>query len=146
MNWFLGARPLKAHGAGGRTSAGYGDTRDHVHVTFTYPGSVQALLAGSTLASPGFRSVYEQFHGSKGTIETSENYWKLFRAGKPEIDERSPRNITIDSLAAFVRRVAENTPENTGARGVESTLSAILGRMAMDRGREVTWQEMLASE
>lgn len=146
MNWFIGARPLKAHGAGGRTRPGYGDTRDHVQVTFTYPDRVQGMLAGTTLASPGFRSVFEQFHGSKGTIETSENYWKLIRGGKPEIDERSPRNITVDSLAAFVRRIAENTPENTGVRSVESTLTAIMGRLAMDRGREVTWEETLASE
>jgi predicted dehydrogenase len=146
LNWFIGARPLKAHGSGGRTAAGYGDTRDHVHVTFSYPENVQALLAGTTLASPGFRAVYEQFHGPQGTIETSENYWKRIRGGKAEVEERSPRNITIDSIAAFVRRVAENTPENTGARAVESTLTAILGRMAMDSGREVTWQEMMASE
>jgi hypothetical protein len=39
-------------------------------VTFTYPDRVQGVLAGTTLASPGFRSVFEQFHGSKGTIET----------------------------------------------------------------------------
>ena len=146
MNWFVGTRPIKAHGAGGRTRAGYGDTRDHVQVTFTYPDRVQGVLAGTTLASPGFRSVIEQFHGPNGTIETSENYWKLIRGGKLEVDERSPRNITVDSLSAFVRRVAENTPENTGVRGVESTLTAIMGRLAMDRGREVTWEETLASE
>ncbi len=145
MNWFMGARPLKAIGTGGRTRPGYGDNRDHVQVTFTYPDRVQALLAGATLASPGFRSVFEQFHGPAGTIETSENYWKLIRGGKAEIDERAPRNPSVDSLAAFVRRVAQNTPENTGVRGVESTLTAILGRFAMDRGREVTWEEMLAS-
>lgn len=146
MNWFIGARPLKALGAGGRTRPGYGDNRDHGQVTFTYPDRVQGVLAGTTLASPGFRNVFEQFHGSKGTIETSENYWKLIRGGKPEIDEPSPRDITVDSLAAFVRRVAEKIPENTGASGVESTLTAIMGRLAMDRAREVTWEETLASE
>jgi predicted dehydrogenase len=145
MNWFVGGRPLKAHGTGGRTGTGYGDMRDHVHVTYTYPGQVQGLLVGSTLASPGFRDVREQFHGAAATIETSENYWKLIQNGKASVDEKSPRNISIDSMTAFVARVAEGKPENTGPSGVESTLTAILGRMAMDRGREVTWEEMMAS-
>ena len=145
MNWFMGARPSKAHGAGGRTRTGYGDMRDHVHVTYTYPDNVRGLLVGATIAAPGFRAVFEQFHGDSGVIETSENYWKLLRGLKQEEGEKSPRSIALDSVSAFASRVAENRPENVAARGVESTLTAILGRMAMDRGREVTWEEMMAS-
>lgn len=145
MNWFVGSRPSKAHGTGGRTQKGYGDMRDHVHVTYSYPDDVQGLLVGTTIAGPGYRNVYEQFHGPSGTIEVSENYWKLLRGLKQEEGEKSPRNIAVDSVAAFVERVAEGKPENTGARGIESTLTAILGRMAMDRGREVTWEEMMAA-
>ena len=53
--------------------------------------------------------------------------------------------LTIDSLGAFVRRVAEGKPENTGVRGAESTLTAVLGQMAIDLKREVTWEEMMKS-
>ena len=35
---------------------------------------------------------------------------------------------------------------NQAAQGAESTLSALLGRMAVYSGREVTWDEMLASD
>jgi len=52
---------------------------------------------------------------------------------------------TIDSVAAFVQRIQEGKPENTGVRGAESSLTAILGRMAMDRRREVSWDEMMRS-
>ena len=57
--------------------------------------------------------------------------------------EKVTRNITIDSVDQFVQRIAEGKPENTGVRGAESTLTAILGRMAMDARREVTWDEMM---
>jgi hypothetical protein len=57
--------------------------------------------------------------------------------------EKSPRNISIDAVAEFVSRVAEGRPENTAIRGAESTLTAILGRIAMDLRREVTWEEMM---
>ena len=37
-------------------------------------------------------------------------------------------------------------PANQAAQGAESTLSAILGRTAAYLGREVTWDELIASE
>lgn len=143
LNWFLGARPLSAIGSGGSTLPKRGDTRDHNFVAFEYPNGVQGQLMGTTLASPGYRDVVEQFFGPKGTIETSENHWRHFRGPKDETTERSPRNITIDSVSAFVQRIQDGKPENTGVRGAESTLTAILGRMAMDLRREVTWDEMM---
>ena len=51
--------------------------------------------------------------------------------------------MTIDSVEEFVKRIADKRPENTAIRGAESTLTAILGRMAMDVRREVTWEEMM---
>ena len=39
----------------------------------------------------------------------------------------------MDSLQAFVNRVHEGKPENVGVRAAESTLTAILGQMAIDR-------------
>ena len=45
--------------------------------------------------------------------------------------------------AEFVKLVRDNG--KTAVRGVESSLTAILGRMAMDLRREVTWDEMMKS-
>lgn len=146
MNWFVGSRPIKAFGTGGRTIPAYGDMRDHGQVTYDYPNNVQGTLLGATVAPPFFRSVYEQFHGATGVIETSENYWKHYRGPNDAVTEKAPRNPSVDSVAAFVRSIAEGKPENTALRGIDSTLTAILGRMAMDRKREVTWDEMMRSE
>ena len=143
LNWFLGGRPLSAIGAGGSTTPKQGDMRDHNFVAFEYKNGVQGQLSGATLAPPGYRDVVEQFFGKSGVIETSENHWRHFRGPRQETVEQSPRNITIDSVAAFVQRISDGKPENTGVRGAESTLTAILGRMAMDRRREVTWDEMM---
>lgn len=145
LNWFLGGRPVSAVGAGGVTRAGRGDLRDHNLVAFEYPNGVQGQLSGATLAPPGYRDVVEQFFGETGMVETSENHWRHFRAPGEETVEKSPRNIAIDSIAAFVERVRQAQPENTAVRGAESTLTAILGRMAMDRRAEVTWDEMMRS-
>jgi predicted dehydrogenase len=145
LNWFLGGHPLSAIGSGGRTVSTQGDVRDHNFVAFEYKDGVQGQLSGATLAPRGYRDVVEQFFGEKGFLETSENHWRLFRGPGQETFEKSPRANSIDSVAAFVQRIQDGKPENTGVRGAESTLTAILGRMAMDGRREVTWDEMMRS-
>ena len=145
LNWFLGGRPKSAIGSGGSTLPKRGDMRDHNFVAFEYDNGVQGQLSGTTLAPRGYRDVVEQFFGEKGMIETSENHWRHYRGPGQDTTEKSPRNITIDSVADFISRIAEGRPENNGVRGAESTLTAILGRMAMDRRREVTWDEMMKS-
>lgn len=145
LNWFLGAHPEAASGEGGRTILNIGDIRDHGTVQFQYPGGVQADLCGMML-SPGFhRDVREEFFGSNAWLETSENGWRYQLSQKESAAEKSPHNITIDSIQAFVNRIQSGKPENTIARGVESSLTAILGRLAMDLKRPVTWTELMAS-
>jgi myo-inositol 2-dehydrogenase / D-chiro-inositol 1-dehydrogenase len=143
LNWFLGGRPKSAIGAGGATVAKRGDMRDHNFVAFEYENGVQGQLSGTTLAPPGYRDVVEQFFGEKGVVETSENHWRYFAGPGKDTTGKSPRNITIDSVSEFVSRISEGRPANTAVRGAESSLTAILGRMAMDSRREVTWDEMM---
>ncbi len=145
MNWFVGARPESAIGAGGRTARKIGDMRDHGNVSFLFENGVQGALIGTTLAPPFYRQVHEQYFGETGIIETAAEYWKHYTGRNEAFEEASPRNVTTDALEAFVKRIAAGKPENTIVRGAESTLTAILGRMAMDARREVTWDEMMQS-
>jgi predicted dehydrogenase len=144
LNWFMGGRPESATGEGGRVLIRAGDNRDHGNIVFQYPGGVQATLCGMTLAPSFHRDVREEFYGAAGVLETSENGWRHKLAQGDFTSERSPRNISYDSVAAFVARVGSGKYENTIARGVESTLTSILGRLAMDLHRPVNWSEMIA--
>ena len=143
LNWFLEGHPVSAVGRGSETADRAGDMRDNNNVVYEYENGVLASLAGSTLGSSGYREVHEQFFGTKGMIETSELRWRHFRARGDETVEASKRSNTLDSMESFVQRIAEGKPENTGVRGAESTLTAILGRMAMDARGEVTWEAMM---
>ena len=146
LNWFLGDQhPLKAVGSGGRTIRKDGDMTDHVTVAYEYPGGVQATLVGSHITPPFFREVHERIYGSESMIEMARHYWKHYRGRGDVVHAEPPRNIDHDSVEAFILRVAEGKTENVGIRGAESTLTAILGRMAMDTGRTVTWEEMMQS-
>lgn len=146
LNWFLGGHPTKAHGTGGRTVIGYGDNQDHCHVTFDYANNVQALLNGTMMAPRFYRDVKEQFFGELGVIETHREYWRHYRGANDMFTEKEARpDITIDALEEFVQRIQQKRPENVAMNAAESTLTAIMGRMAVDLRREVTWEEMMKS-
>lgn len=143
LNWFLGGHPVSAIGAGGIRRPTGGDIRDHNFVAFTYAGETRAQLAGSTAASPGYREVLEQFYGAKAMVETSEDHLRVFYSRDRQTFEKPQRNMTEEAVEEFVRRIVEKRPENTAISGAESTLTAILGRMAMELRREVGWDEMM---
>jgi len=145
MNWFLGGHPVKALGTGGRTLINYGDNSDHSYVIFDYANDVQGLLNGMMIAPQGYRDVKEQFFGETGVIETHREYWRHYRSGTDIVTEKEPRDITIDALQEFILRIQERRPENAALSGAESTLTAIMGRMAIDLKREVTWDEVMKS-
>ena len=81
-----------------------------------------------------------------GGGQIGNSRWKHFRNRDDIVTEESPRSVSIDAIDVFVTRIAKGRPENVGVRGAESTLTAIMGRMAMDLKREVTWEEMWNSE
>jgi len=141
LNWFLGSHAVKAYGTGGRTIRRDGDNMDHVDVTFTYVNNVHAAFTGSQITPPFYRSAMEQFYGATGVIETSRQYWTHYRGTSDAVTETIPEDITINAVNEFVDRIRSGSPENTGVRSAESTLTAIMGRLAIDLKREVTWEE-----
>jgi len=145
LNWFLGGHPSKALGTGGRTVINWGDNHDHCYVTFDYANDVQGHLNGTMIAPRFYRDVKEQFFGETGVIETHREYWRHYRGANDILTEKEPREITIDALEEFIRRIQEGRPENAAIAAAESTLTAIMGRMAVDLRREVTWEEMMKS-
>ena len=137
----------------------YGDwSSDHHNIIYSYPGGVDGWLI-SVKHAGGFRDVKEQFYCSKGMIETARTYfkhhgpkegWRFTDADRLEdrslIEKvNSKREITIDAVEAFYTGIVENKPINMTSVAVESTLTSILGRMAYEYEREVTWEEMLRS-
>ncbi len=145
VNWFLDGLPLKAIGTGGRTARTRGDMTDHAYAIYDYPKKVQVVLTGSVLAPRFYRDVKEQFFTPSDMVETAQEYWKHYRGKGHVVHEDSPRSSTQDSIEAFIARVADGKPENTGIQGAESTLTAILGSMAVTLRREVSWDEMMQS-
>ena len=144
FNWFAKAHPLKAIGSGGRKKRAYGDNLDHLAVAYEYPGGLRGTLVATQLAVPRYRDVREQFFGTAGVLETHREFYQWDRGVGSVTRVSSKREITIGAVESFLDHVVAGLPENTAFTACDSTLTAILGRMAIDQHREVTWEEMLA--
>jgi len=142
-----------------RYKAPFGDwTSDHHNITYYYPKGIIGWLI-SIKFTAGFRDVREQTFGSKGMLETARTYYKwhgptqtspLRNAddlGDRSLIERrdSKREITIDAVEHFYTRIIEKKPFSMAKDAAESTLTSLLGRMAYETKREVTWDEMMRS-
>lgn len=144
LNWFAQAHPLKAHGTGGRRKRAFGDNLDHLNVTFEYSNGLRGFLAATQLAVKRYWDVKEQFFGSEGVLETERKYYRWHRGENDVVKVESKREITIDAVEVFLERILTGKPVNEALSACESTLTSLLGRLAIDTGREVTWEELAA--
>jgi hypothetical protein len=137
----------------------YGDWKTDYHdIAFYYPNQIEGWLI-SIKHTAGYRDVKEQLFGSNGLLETSRSYYKLHGPegnwrypnaddlrDRSLIEKRdSAREITIDAVEAFFKSIVEKKPYHMWKTSAESTLTALLGQMAVEKRREVTWDELLRS-
>jgi myo-inositol 2-dehydrogenase/D-chiro-inositol 1-dehydrogenase len=153
-NWYLGGHPLKAAGAGGRTSwagtkSDKGDAWDHFAITFWYPDDVHATFSSHQLTGR-FSDLCVRCFGLKGCADT--HYGGLVRIvttsstgpGRAQKDDTFTAGC-ITNVQNFVESIRTGKPINNAAVAVDSNLTGILGRTAAYRGGVVTWDEMMAS-
>jgi myo-inositol 2-dehydrogenase / D-chiro-inositol 1-dehydrogenase len=158
LNWFAGAHPVKAVGRGGvRYKIVYGDENsDHHDIIYTYPDGLEGWLL-SIKHTADYRDVKEQFFGSEGVLETARTYYRwhgpVTQSPLKNADDlrdrsliekaESKREITIDAVESFFTSIVERRPYNLAANAAESTYTSLLGRMAYETRREVTWEELV---
>ncbi len=151
-NWYIGAHPIQANGAGGRTDwtgtdYNTGDAYDHFMVHYWYPGDVQATFSSHQL-NGSFSDLCVRLTGIKGTADT--HYGGLVRitgqnAWMGTDKDDTFRSGAIANVKAFIESIRTGKHLNNADQAVESNLTAILGRTAAYQQRVVTWDEMMKS-
>ena len=148
-NWVKQGHPVMARGMGGRqvrVDKRYGEIYDHFAVEYQYADG--SWLFSQCRHQPNvWNSVSEYAHGTKGdsdvsgnSIMTKTDKWK-FRRDK-SVTRTDPYQVEHDDL---FRAIRNNTEYNEGENGANSSLTAVLGRMVVYSGKEVTWEEALNS-
>ncbi len=147
-DWLLNARPVKAYGTGGRKArVDVGDCWDHFVVTYWYPDDVKVDFS-STQCIKGYNDICARVYGTEGTAEAHYGGLAAITGPRPwkgaDKDDTGRRG-TIDNIVAFAAGLREGRISNNAAEAAQSTLTAVLGRMAAYGQRIVTWDEMMRS-
>lgn len=152
LAWALGdVMPVRATCLGGRAARSgpeSGHVFDHFAVVYEYANGRRAFHTCRQIdGCPSDNSDY--IYGSAGSAEV--NGWTPTHVlrdlrGKATWSYDGPRNDMYqnehDELFASIRN---GQPINDAQRGANSTLMAIMGRMAAYTGRTISWEEAAAS-
>ncbi len=152
MNWLKGAHPVKAQGMGGRqtrTGNEYGQIFDHHFVEYEYPDG--SILNSQCRHQKGcWNNWSDAGQGTKGTFEcvpvrqSAHIYddkgnviWKYI--GK---DDTEPHQV---EQTEFFKMLREDKYINQAESGAQSTMTAIMGRMATYSGQLINWDDAINS-
>jgi myo-inositol 2-dehydrogenase/D-chiro-inositol 1-dehydrogenase len=147
VNWAKQGHPVRCFGQGGRqvrTDPAYGHIFDHHDVHYEYADG--SWLFSQCRQIPGcLDSVSEHMIGTKGKASLDSGRWSMEGATKWRFTgaNNNPYQTEHDDLFASIR---EGKPLNEGKFVAESTLTAIMGRMATYSGKMITWDQALNSE
>ena len=151
--WVKDAWPVSAQGQGGRQQREVPDQMyDHFAIEYTYPDGTRLFAQGRHMdGCYGFFG--DKIHGSKGLAILGEG------VGKPEIYKghknvpenlawtvkrkgRSPYQIEHNLLFDAIRN---DKPYNETERSAYACMTGILGRMAAESGKKISWDATMAS-
>ena len=144
INWAMGTHPVRAHGMGGRqvrTGPEWGHIFDHFSIDYEYPGNVhlQVKRDRSRDAKEVCRKRWSATAGSARWTSTS------ITGAKPWKFEAKDNAPYVQEHTDFIASLRAGSPLNELKNVAESTMTAIMGRMAAYTGQPVSWDQALNS-
>ncbi|MCA9131209.1 MAG: hypothetical protein KDB22_29195, partial [Planctomycetales bacterium] len=143
INWVMGSPPVSAYGSGGRFTRPEGSEMwDSVSIDYEYPGN--RMLSFHCRQIPGTQSDNGNvIYGTEGTMYISAmsvGSKLLDRSGK-EIwsQEGSISDAYQQEHKDLIDSIREGKPIVEFQQTAESSLTAVMGRMAAYTGTKVTW-------
>ncbi len=151
--WAKNAWPESAQGMGGRQVRKEADQLfDHYAAEFSFADGTRMHAQGRHMT--GCHDFFgDVIHGSKGSAVLGEGITKprLFKGHKP-----TSANVAWDYKGApcdhyqnehdlLFDAIRSNRPYNEVERSAKSCLAAIMGRMAVESGKLITWDDALNS-
>lgn len=145
--WLLQDRtPVKAVATGGQQARTFGNIYDHFHIRYEYEDGLRTYLT-CRQQDNCHNEQQDIVIGTEGRCEIGRDPVPKITGAVDWTFEGEERNnmyqVQHDELFASIRA---GTPLNDGAFMAQSTLMAIMGRMAAYTGREVTWEEALNTD
>lgn len=153
-NWAFGGPPVKCVALGGRqvrTQAYYGHIFDHFAVQYEYANGGVCNSQCRQIHGCADR-VAEQIIGTDGIMNSASGFAEIVSgkwagSGKSwKHDRKQNNNPYVTEHTDLVASIKAGKPLNEARRIAESTLTAIMGRMAAYTGQELTFEQALNSK
>jgi len=152
--WVKDAWPVSAQGQGGRQVRTEPDQLfDHYSVEYTFPDGTRLLAQGRHMNNCwGFFG--DVIHGATGCAVLGEGITKpkLYKGHRPSPENviwrhrgPTPRHYQREHDLLF-DAIRNDKPYNETQRCAQAAMTGILGRMACESGKEITWDEALRSD
>ncbi|SDM31280.1 Gfo/Idh/MocA family protein [Kriegella aquimaris] len=149
INWFMNDYPEVAQGLGGRQSFNgpdQGNTYDHHYAEFEYSNKIKLHVQSKTMDNT-WNKVGFHIQGTKGYAnEKSEIYNTANEPIWRYRDQEETVGPTQKCQSDFINSIINNKPLNQVDYGAKSTLTTIVGRMAIHSGQIITVEEALKSK
>jgi len=151
--WVKNAWPISAQGQGGRQQRTQPDQLfDHYAVEYSFEDGTRLFAQGRHMADCwGFFG--DVIHGTKGAAVLGEGITdpKIYRGHRivPENViwryQGPPHNHYQHEHDLLFAAIREDRPYSEAERCAYAAMTGILGRMACESGKEITWKDALAS-
>jgi len=152
--WCKGAWPVSAQGQGGRQVRTHPDQLfDHYAVEYTFPDGTRLFAQGRHMSGCwGFFG--DIIHGTTGSAVLGEGISqpRIFKGYNQTADNRiweykGPRcNAYEVEHQLLFDAIRQNKTYNETDRCAKAAMTGILGRMAAESGKKITWEEAMASK
>ena len=144
-NWVMRAHPVKCVAMGGRSQrmdpVRFPMAFDHFAVDFEYPGGVR-IMSMCRHWDGCASNVSERFVGTKGVTNPAWEIW----GQNPYRFPGGGKDPYVQEHTDLIEAIRSGKQINEARQVAESTLSAIMGRMASYTGQEITWEMALGSK
>lgn len=137
-NWFIGHPPVRALGFGGRARRKTGNQFDFHSVEFDYADDLH-IHSMCRQINGTYGRVSEHFVGSEGST------WgdgKMESAKNIDVPQFPDRNAYVQEHVDLLNSILKGEPLNEARNVAESTLTAIMGRIATYTGQMVQWSDL----
>jgi len=148
INWLMDDYPVSAMGLGGRQvfqGPDQGNTYDHHYVEFEYQNGVKMHVQSRNINKCWNRMGFN----IQGTTGSADEKFRIFDRQKNiswRHDDKNDPNPYQYEHDMFMDSILKGTKINDTEFGANSTLTTIMGRMAMHSGQVMKLDEVLKSE
>jgi predicted dehydrogenase len=155
MSWVMrDAPPLRCTGTGGRrVRIDVGDAWDHYALVYEYPNQVGITFSSRQFDAHGEPGgIINRMFGTKGVYSSKYGGQVMIRGAAEDfyrggLTTAIYKEGAVANIQAFHAQVQQRNAANaTLEPSVNSNLVAIMGRMAAQEKRTVTWNELVASK